>query len=237
MSLYEKFYRERLYPFQDGVLNIVKKLNIPFYLTGGTALGRGYFHHRYSDDLDLFVNQDQNYSLYVRQIFAAFEAARSDDGLQIDYDRLQKYENYTRFFLIKKCEDDTIELKIELVNDIACHYGKFVHDPVLGVLDSWRNILSNKMSAIFRYEAKDIVDIWVISKHKQFTWREIIRETKTKEAGTDPIVFFNILKSFPEDLLLTIKWVSPIDIETFKKELGQIAEDILGGTDNRLHQE
>lgn len=34
MNLYEKFYMERLYPFQDGVLNIVKKLNTPFYLTG-----------------------------------------------------------------------------------------------------------------------------------------------------------------------------------------------------------
>lgn len=236
MNLREKFYRERLYPFQDGVLNIVKKLNTPFYLTGGTALGRGYFRHRYSDDLDLFVNQDQNYSHHVRGIFAAFEAAQSDDGFQIDYDRLQKYENYTRLFLTKKFQDDTSELKIELINDIACHYGEFVHDPVLGVLDSWRNILSNKMSAIFRYEAKDIVDIWVISKHKAFTWREIIREAKTKEAGTDPIVFFNILKSFPEDLLPTIKWIIPADTEIFKRELDQIAKDILEGTENCLYQ-
>ncbi|MDM8549934.1 nucleotidyl transferase AbiEii/AbiGii toxin family protein [Desulfobacterales bacterium HSG2] len=92
MSLYDKFYRERLYPFQDGSLNIVKEMNTPFYLTGGTALDRGYFHHRYSDDPDLFVNQEQNYSHYVRQIFAAFEAAQPNGEFQIDYDRLQKYE-------------------------------------------------------------------------------------------------------------------------------------------------
>ncbi|MDM8549933.1 hypothetical protein QUF72_07645 [Desulfobacterales bacterium HSG2] len=53
--------------------------------------------------------------------------------------------NYTRLFLTKEFEYDTIELKIELVNDIACHYGEFVRDPVLGPLDSWRNILSNKI--------------------------------------------------------------------------------------------
>ena len=31
----------------------LKTLNQPFYLTGGTAVSRGYLHHRYSDDLDL----------------------------------------------------------------------------------------------------------------------------------------------------------------------------------------
>ncbi|MBN1663686.1 MAG: nucleotidyl transferase AbiEii/AbiGii toxin family protein [Deltaproteobacteria bacterium] len=49
-----KFYQETLYPFQDGILNIVKKLSTPFYLTGGTALSRHYFNHRFSDDLSLF---------------------------------------------------------------------------------------------------------------------------------------------------------------------------------------
>ena len=57
MNLYAKYYREKLYPFQDGVLNIVKKSGTPFYLTGGAALSRGYFDHRYSYDLDLFVTQ------------------------------------------------------------------------------------------------------------------------------------------------------------------------------------
>jgi len=38
----------------------VKKSGTPFYLTGGTALSRGYFNHRYSDDLDLFVNNHKD---------------------------------------------------------------------------------------------------------------------------------------------------------------------------------
>ncbi len=49
------FYTEKLYPFQDGVLRLMKTLQTPFFLTGGTALARGYLGHRYSDDLD-FVN-------------------------------------------------------------------------------------------------------------------------------------------------------------------------------------
>ena len=36
------YYREKLYPFQDGILKIVNDLRLPFYLTGGTALSRFY---------------------------------------------------------------------------------------------------------------------------------------------------------------------------------------------------
>jgi len=53
MSAFEKYYRENLYPFQDGILNIVRRLRLPFYLTGGTALSRHYFQHRYSEHLIL----------------------------------------------------------------------------------------------------------------------------------------------------------------------------------------
>ena len=49
-----EFYEENLYRLQDGVLNIVKNCGTPLYLTGGTALSRAYYRHRYSDDLDFF---------------------------------------------------------------------------------------------------------------------------------------------------------------------------------------
>lgn len=49
-------YATRLYPLQDEVLKIVNDQKTGFYLTGGTALSRGYLHHRLSDDLDFFVN-------------------------------------------------------------------------------------------------------------------------------------------------------------------------------------
>ena len=51
------FYTTTLYPLQDRVFQVLKALHTPFYLTGGTALSRGYYNHRYSDDLDFFVNQ------------------------------------------------------------------------------------------------------------------------------------------------------------------------------------
>lgn len=59
------YYVANLYKLQDGILNIVRKLNVPFYLTGGTALSRGYYNHRLSDDLDFFLNADENFSKYA----------------------------------------------------------------------------------------------------------------------------------------------------------------------------
>ncbi|MCD4795127.1 MAG: nucleotidyl transferase AbiEii/AbiGii toxin family protein [Bacteroidales bacterium] len=35
---------------------------MPFYLTGGTALVRFYLNHRYSEDLDFFVNKRKKYN-------------------------------------------------------------------------------------------------------------------------------------------------------------------------------
>ncbi|MBW2708388.1 MAG: nucleotidyl transferase AbiEii/AbiGii toxin family protein, partial [Deltaproteobacteria bacterium] len=56
----KKYYIRNLYPFQDWVLKLIMNVDDTFYLTGGTALGRYYLEHRYSEDLDLFVNRETN---------------------------------------------------------------------------------------------------------------------------------------------------------------------------------
>ncbi|MCP4403971.1 MAG: nucleotidyl transferase AbiEii/AbiGii toxin family protein [bacterium] len=212
----------------------MKTLGIPCYLSGGTALSRGYFHHRYSDDLDIFMNRENRYSDYIQIMLERFETAQAAGEFSIDYARIRKYENFTQIFLAKTDEPKIIELKLDLVNDVAAHYGGFTQDSVLGSLDSWQNILSNKLTAVFRYEAKDVVDIWVIAKHKAFDWIAMMEEAKTKEGGIDPLIIFEILSSFPKDALETVKWKVSVDTETFMMELNQIADDILHGRKNSL---
>lgn len=62
------FYEEKLYPLQDSVLKAFRQVETEFYLTGGTAASRGYLNHRYSDDLDFFVNDDKRFELWVSRI-------------------------------------------------------------------------------------------------------------------------------------------------------------------------
>src|SRR5690349_4616169 len=61
------FYFDKLYPFQDQVLRILREVETGFYLTGGTAASRGYLHHRLSDDLDFFVNDDRRFLLWAER--------------------------------------------------------------------------------------------------------------------------------------------------------------------------
>ncbi|MDR2191280.1 MAG: nucleotidyl transferase AbiEii/AbiGii toxin family protein [Endomicrobium sp.] len=90
---------------------MVKQCKTPFYLTGGTAISRGYYNHRYSDDLDFFVKNDLQYKNYVNAIIHALEQS----GFYIDknkdfikapvYKRLsQKTLEYNWIFLRKFCQ-------------------------------------------------------------------------------------------------------------------------------------
>jgi predicted nucleotidyltransferase component of viral defense system len=48
-------------------------LPVEFYLTGGTALSREYLHHRFSDDLDFFINASETFKDQVEIVFKALK--------------------------------------------------------------------------------------------------------------------------------------------------------------------
>lgn len=68
MNLYVPDYKS-LYLLQDKALEVLKGHISPFYLTGGTALGRYYLDHRFSDDLDFFVNRDPGFKQGVNRLY------------------------------------------------------------------------------------------------------------------------------------------------------------------------
>jgi hypothetical protein len=106
---------------------------------------------------------------------------------------------------------------------------------LLGRIDSWRNILSNKISALYRVEAKDVIDLWALAKIKSFSWAEIIREASSKEAGLDPVVIYDLLKSFPKEELSAIKWIGQGPNENIiLGDLSIMADEIFEGMENSL---
>lgn len=146
------FYLTRLYPMQDRVLARLASVETGFYLTGGTAASRAYLHHRFSDDLDLFVNDDARFGLSAQRVVQAL--ARSSDW------HVTVVQQDARFVRLTVAEGDLV-LKIEMVNDVPAHVGELKRDPVLGLLDSPENILANKLTAVVdRSEPKDLADIW-----------------------------------------------------------------------------
>jgi len=146
---------------------------------------------------------------------------------------LSRGEYYTQLY-VSDFDHPEIELKIEFINDVATHYGSIITNPELGRVDSLRNILSNKLTALFRSEPKDVVDICAIAKVLPCNWKEIVMEAKSKEAGADPEILYDILQSFPLQYLGTIKWITKPELDIFKNDLETVAGDILFGKSNSL---
>ena len=222
----ETYYLDKLYPFQDKILKLVEQLDLDFYLTGGTALGRCYLNHRYSDDLDFFVNRHKHFRK---------QCTRAIDALKKNWtcDVASTSDTFLRIFV----EADEIAMKIDFVNDVPSHFGDIQQSPVFHRIDSWRNILSNKICALSRLEAKDIADIVFIARKYSFEWETIIAEAKEKDLWVDPIEICRFIDQFPTELLKTLKWIGNVNLEAIEKQITVIHHDIFTGASNSLAAE
>ncbi len=64
----------KLYIQQDKVFSLLVPYLRGFYLTGGTALGRFYLGHRYSEDLDFFLNQNPEFTKKTQELFGILKS-------------------------------------------------------------------------------------------------------------------------------------------------------------------
>ena len=81
---------------------------------------------------------------------------------------------------------------------------------------------------------KDIADIWALTKHLSFSWRDIL-DIADKKSPVYPVEVSKIIKTLPHEELKLIKWAFEVDIDKIYSELQTIAEDILLGRVNTLH--
>ena len=220
MILPSQYYEENLYPLQNGVLNILSRSGTDFFLTGGTALSRGYYNHRYSDDLDFFLDRSQTYDEQLEKVLSML----SENGYSWDIKSgFIRAENFTTIGLKK----ESLILKLDFVNDLVPHFGGFTKTEIYYRTDSIRNILSNKLSAVFRYAAKDIADIREIALHEEIDWASIIQDARQKEAGLDLTYIAEILQSIPQGEFNKIAWAEKPDWDKFKEDIDNIVFDML----------
>jgi len=230
MSSYSDYYETNLYPLQDGVLKCVEESSAGFFLTGGTALSRVYCNHRYSDDLDLFLCSDHLFIEKVDKVLASLQKAGYIHSNEKNFIRTADFAS----IYVQHPGLTETTLKVDFVNDVAPHYGEFVCSNVFSKIDSLRNILSNKLSALFRFEGKDVADIYAICRVYSFYWEEIVDETRQKEAGFEVPLAAEILLGFPEAEFKALKWKTPPRWEDFYAALKQIVFDLTRGKENTL---
>lgn len=227
MNSSNKDYR-KLYQLQDKFLQWWISLELPFYLTGGTALGRFYLNHRFSEDLDFFVNADILYQDYITLLNKKVKSQ-----FLVDIEQSLFTEDFTRFFI----NENGTSLKIELVNDIEYHVGDTNIYP-FGKIDTPANILSNKLTALIgRDEPKDVYDIICISQNYSFNWQDVFFQAKQK-AIINELDLEQRLITFPVIWLSNVNWlINPIDIKLLQNQLNQIADDFFLGKNNSLGKE
>jgi len=221
------YYLDKLYPLQDKVMKIFSQGKVKHYLTGGTVLSRFCFQHRYSDDLDFFMNHDPDFEKESDRAISLLSTIFADVKIE------NRQEFYRRVFVTQ----GDVKLKLDFVNDVEFHSGGFNENSYYHRLDNPVNILSNKVSALSRQQAKDIADIIWICKNHAFNWRTIIDDAAQKDDWINEVDVLTKLKTFDTKKLLDdINWVSLPDTAKLAAELNNICFDIASANDNSLNR-
>jgi len=135
-----------------GILSGTEIITNNFFLTGGTALSVFYLHHRSSEDIDLFsleFNRLNEVDILLKRIF-------NQDAVLV-----QSSPDFFSYLIN--------DVKVDFIHD---HLSIKEERPSVRIesgekicVDTIENISSNKLAAIAsRYEPKDLVDFYFISK-------------------------------------------------------------------------
>ncbi|MBI2426586.1 MAG: nucleotidyl transferase AbiEii/AbiGii toxin family protein [Candidatus Kerfeldbacteria bacterium] len=149
-----------------------------FYLTGGTALAGFYLHHRYSEDLDFFSEQEvdaEGLSVFFHTITKEFQIRKID---------FEQSFNRNLFFLtfpsgILKAE--FTYFPFPRLRKGATHAGV--------TIDSLEDIGVNKLFTIYqRTKARDYIDLYCICKKQGYTIHHLVMKARAKfDTYIDPL--------------------------------------------------
>jgi hypothetical protein len=212
---------KQLHELQDWVLKEMKAVEHGFYLTGGTALSRGYYGHRYSEDLDFFVNDHVDFQLWRdRCLNQLASSCPAGTALEITLRDIR----FGRAFL----HHGRTALKLEFVNDVPFHVGKIVEHASLGRLDNKENILANKISALMdRSASKDLADIFWLCCRDKLSISDALENASGKAAGLFPPLVSKKLTEGAELGLPDVFWIKSPTPDEFTNSLKRLADSLI----------
>lgn len=168
---------------QEKVLDYIsneKYLTNRYYFTGGTPLAAFYLKHRYSEDIDLFIEQSEVNLVRIRQFIEYLKIKLK--LVKIDYRRFLGLHSFYLYFSNKNY------LKVD-----------FNYYPFLRIekglkykniqIDSLYDIAVNKIHTIaMKPRARDFIDIYFIAQEKNYPLEKMILDAKAKfDWHIDPI--------------------------------------------------
>ncbi|OGH11765.1 MAG: hypothetical protein A2857_04705 [Candidatus Levybacteria bacterium RIFCSPHIGHO2_01_FULL_36_15] len=162
-----------LTPFQKSALSEITKtpgLVKRFYLTGGTALAEFHLHHRLSEDLDFF--SEEEFSLLPIQAFIKNLILK----LQLEKTEYRNQMGLHTFFLHK----DSEALKIDFNYYPFPRLDKKLHFKNLSI-DSMFDIAVNKLQTISTQpRSRDFIDLYCIIQQTGWSINELRKQARIK---------------------------------------------------------
>ena len=193
-------------------------LSEQFYLTGGTALARFYFHHRESLDLDLFTNTwEQDFAQVNQLILGILHTLKLRITSQVVTDTFIQY-------ILADAAGSS--LKVDLVKDIPVHFGEIVTKSGVRI-DSLENIGSNKVLAVFgRTDAKDFIDLYWILQRTELKFDDLYRQAEQKDSGLSEFYLAYALQNI-EKIRLFPYMLEPLAWDEIKAFFQALARTLL----------
>lgn len=184
-----------LTPKQLNFLELIqqeRQITKRFYLTGGTALAEFYLHHRLSEDIDLFTEQEE----VNQQVVLAFLKKISAKLSIVKINRTQ-FLGLISFVLHFK---DGEKLKVDFNYYPFPRIEKGLKYKNLEV-DSIYDIAVNKVHTLFiKPRVRDYIDLYFIMKKFEYSLNKLVLDAKAKfDWHIDPVTLgsqFLRVKSF-----------------------------------------
>ncbi len=213
---------DQLYTLQDWVLARLHDVEHGFYLSGGTALSRGYYDHRYSEDLDFFANDAADFELWRDRCFDALRRDAGNEKWRLEI--VLREERFGRAFL-----QGSLPLKLEFINDVPFRVGQPWNHPALGPLDTRENILANKISALLgRQEPKDLADIFWLTCRDTLDLLAAIDNAGGKAAGIFPPLVARALSEGLRFGVPRVAWRHQPEEAEFRAGMERLISGIVG---------
>lgn len=177
-----------------------------FYLTGGTVLSAFYYHHRESEDIDLFTRSpfDQD---FVR---AWMKKQETIHGWQLSYRQVFERQTYEISWKKHHGKIEFVHYDFPQIEQGSLLYKGFI-------IDTLGDIATNKLLTISqRTTTKDFVDLYFLLK-KDFSWWDLMRSVEHKFGiEIDQIYLASLLTKVEElDALPIMK--KKLSLEVLKK--------------------
>jgi len=187
-----------------------------FYLGGGTALAEYYLHHRYSEDLDFFSENEIN----PMDIQVFFKSISNKVGIK----KVDLQQSFNRNLIYLHFDNEVIKTEFTYYPFTQIEVPKIIDGLKV---DSLLDIAVNKTFTIYQKpRSRDFIDLYLIIKEKEWSFTDLKKKARAKfDTHIDPLQMAkqlfeaNKLEDFP-------RMITPLDPQVWQDFWKQEADEL-----------